>query len=83
MNDYMLEIVAREWLREWLQNDENDRVLRAARRGSTIQAGEALPRPARRANITRRLGMPARGLVLAVRRLAFAIRRLARVTAAS
>ncbi len=69
MYNPMMEIVAKEWLREQLREAEDNRLIREARLAAAAQARDARPRPAR--------------LALLTRRLTLAVRRLARVAAAS
>ncbi len=74
MHTYMMEIVAKEWLRERLQETENNRLIHEGRLAAAAQAA------ADQASLTG--SRPAR-LALIAGRLALAVRRLARVEAAS
>ena len=61
----MMEIVAKEWLRERLREAEDNRLLREARLAAAAQARAVGPRPSRLALVARRLTLAARRLVRA------------------
>ena len=54
MNNYMMEIVAKEWLRARLEEQEKDRMVRQARMAAAAEARGAVARPAKRWLVARR-----------------------------